>query len=123
MFPLVKRCLLPRGFLLVRRGCRDIGMLLPNNQRQHRTLHIQKDVLPYALCTERECFIDNLLVLIRCISVMIRWAGLAPWEFEFPFPGSLTSTLQTHWGVRGPKDRQPVSGHRPASTSTGVPRS
>ena len=29
---------------------RDIGILLPNNQRQHRTLHIQKDVLPYALC-------------------------------------------------------------------------
>ena len=26
-----------------------IGILLPNNQRQHRTLHIQKDVLPYAL--------------------------------------------------------------------------
>ena len=25
-------------------------MLLPNNQRPHRTLHIQKDVLPYALC-------------------------------------------------------------------------
>ena len=25
-------------------------MLLPNNQRQHRTLHVQKDVLPYALC-------------------------------------------------------------------------
>ena len=24
--------------------------LLPNHQRQHRTLHIQKDVLPYALC-------------------------------------------------------------------------
>jgi len=22
---------------------------------------------------------------------MIRWTGLAPWEFEFPFPGSLTS--------------------------------
>jgi len=27
-----------------------IGILLPNNQRQHGTLHIQKDVLPYALC-------------------------------------------------------------------------
>ena len=26
------------------------GILLPNNQRQHRTLHIQKNVLPYALC-------------------------------------------------------------------------
>ena len=29
---------------------REIGILLPNNQHQHRTLHIQKDVLPYALC-------------------------------------------------------------------------
>jgi len=28
---------------------REIGILLPNNQRQHRTLHIQKDVLPYVL--------------------------------------------------------------------------
>ena len=27
---------------------REIGILMPNNQRQHRTLHIQKDVLPYA---------------------------------------------------------------------------
>jgi len=26
---------------------------------------------------------------------MIRWTGLAPWEFEFPFPGSLTSTSQS----------------------------
>jgi len=25
-------------------------ILLPNNQRQHRTLQIQKDVLTYALC-------------------------------------------------------------------------
>ena len=24
---------------------------------------------------------------------MIWWTGLAPWEFEFPFPGSLTSTF------------------------------
>jgi len=24
---------------------------------------------------------------------MIGWTGLAPWEFEFPFPGSLTSTF------------------------------
>ena len=29
---------------------RGVGTLLPSNQRQHRTLHIQKDVLPYALC-------------------------------------------------------------------------
>ena len=40
------------------RSTREIGILLPNNQHQHRTLHIQKDVLPhiqkdvlpYALC-------------------------------------------------------------------------
>ena len=31
------------------RDYREIGSLLPNNQRQHRTLQIQKDVLPYAL--------------------------------------------------------------------------
>ena len=36
-------------------------------------------------------FIDNLLVRIHFIIVMIRWTGLAPREFEFPFPGSLTS--------------------------------
>ena len=26
---------------------------------------------------------------------MIRWTGLAPWEFAFPFPGSLASTFRT----------------------------
>jgi len=29
---------------------REIGILLTNNQRQHRTLHMQEDVLPCALC-------------------------------------------------------------------------
>ena len=42
---------------------------------------------------ESEFFIDNLLVRVHFIIVMIRWTGLAPWEFEFPFPGSLTSTF------------------------------
>ena len=35
---------------------------------------------------EREFFIDNLLVRIHFIIEMIWWTGLAPWEFEFPFP-------------------------------------
>ena len=35
-------------------------------------------------CTRE--FIDNLLVRIHCIIVVIRWTGLAPWEFEFTFP-------------------------------------
>ena len=38
-------------------------------------------------------FIDNPPVQIHFIIVMIRWTDLAPWEFEFPFPGSLTSTF------------------------------
>jgi len=42
---------------------------------------------------KREFFIDNLLDRIHFIIVMIRWTGLAPWEFGFPFPGSLTSTF------------------------------
>ena len=42
---------------------------------------------------EREFFIDNLLVRIHFIIVMIRWIGLAPMEFKFPFPGSLASTF------------------------------
>jgi len=37
-------------------------------------------------CSER-VLIDNLLVRIHFIIVMIRWTGLTPWEFEFPFPG------------------------------------
>ena len=36
---------------------------------------------------EREFFIANLLVRIHFIIVVIRWTGLAPWAFEFPFPG------------------------------------
>jgi hypothetical protein len=28
---------------------KEIGILLSNNERQHRSLHIQKDMLPYAL--------------------------------------------------------------------------
>jgi len=43
--------------------------------------------------SERDLFLDNLVVRIPFIIVMIRWAGLAPWEFELSFPGSRTSTF------------------------------
>ena len=36
---------------------------------------------------------DRLLVRVRFIMVMIMRTELAPWEFEFPFQGSLTSTV------------------------------
>jgi len=58
----------------------------------HFDLHrIRFPVVPSA--REREFFIDNLLVQIHFIVVMFRWTGLAPWEFDFPFSGSLTSTF------------------------------
>ena len=41
---------------------------------------------------EREFFIDNLF-RIHCTIVMTKLTGLALCEFEFPFPGSLTSTF------------------------------
>ena len=50
-------------------------------------------VPPGPPASERQFFIENLLVQIHFIIVMIRWTGLAPWEFEFPFSGSLTSTF------------------------------
>ena len=40
---------------------------------------------PVDAAPEREFCNDNLLVRIHVIIVMIRWTGLAPWEFEFPF--------------------------------------
>ena len=40
---------------------------------------------PLPTFREREFFIHNLLVRIPFIIVMIRWTGLASWEFEFPF--------------------------------------
>ena len=43
--------------------------------------------------TEREFFIDNLLVRIHFIIVMISWTGLAPWDFQFSFPDRLTFTF------------------------------
>jgi hypothetical protein len=49
---------------------------------------------------KREFLIGNLPVRIHFIVVMIRWTGLAPWKFEFPFPGHLTSTFQSGQGAR-----------------------
>ena len=35
--------------------------------------------------SERDFFIDNLMVRILSIIEMIRWTGLAPKELKFPF--------------------------------------
>ena len=48
---------------------------------------------------ERDFLIDNLLVRIHVIIVMIRWTGLAPWEFKFLFPGGLKSTFRVLYDI------------------------
>ena len=50
----------------------------------------ESDAAERMLCLQATPYtLDNLLVRIHCIIEMIRWTGLAPWGFEFPFPGSL----------------------------------
>ena len=77
-----------------------------------RVVHQAQPVLDGEL-PERYFFIHNLLVRIHFIVVMIRWTGLAPWEFEFPFPGSLTSTFL---------EELPQNGARQSQMSTLCPR-
>ena len=55
--------------------------------------HGVEALVPAECHRKREFFIDNQLVRIHYIIVMIRWTGLAPWEFELPFQGGLTSTF------------------------------
>ena len=73
----------------------DAGMCERDNTRSDIHGDNTRPRLPHLIWThqEREFFIDNLLVQILFIIVMIRWTGLVPWEFESPFPGSLTSTF------------------------------
>ena len=56
----------------------------------------------------RELFIDILLVRIRFIIEMVWWIGLAPWEYEFPFPGCLIPTfLEYQSGCASPSSSTP----------------
>ena len=73
--------------------------------------------------TEREFLIDNLLVRIHVIIVMVRWTGLAPWEFEFPFPGSLTYTFLASQTRAGSSGSSKASTSRPPSQVPSSPNS
>ena len=48
---------------------------------------------------EKEFLIDNLLVRLHFIIEIFQWTGLAPWEFEFRFPGSQISTFLVCGGM------------------------
>jgi len=48
--------------------------------------------------------------------VMIRWTGLAPWEFEFPFPDSLTS----HFALRVSRERGQKRGQTDSQAKCGA---
>ena len=60
------------------------------HSRQVLLLDVAKHHPPQTHTLAREFFIDNLLVRIHFIIVMIRWTGLAPWEFDMgvPRPGA-----------------------------------
>jgi len=71
---------------------------------------------------EREFFLDNLLVRIHFIIVMIRWTGLAPWGFEFPFPGSLASTFTSaYWRAGARHSHLPAPGPLASCLSFALP--
>jgi len=80
------------GFRVQGSGFRVQGL---GFRAHHHTHDRGRTAPPTHPIREREFFIDNLLVRIHCIIVVIRWTGLAPWEFQFLLPGSLTSTFLT----------------------------
>jgi hypothetical protein len=45
------------------RGAGEIGILLPNNQRQHRTSHAPKDLLPLRICANYCSQLSPLILL------------------------------------------------------------
>ena len=69
------------------RTCEDLKLVQGIYPQDRETTGYE----PLGLARER-LIIDNLLAPIHLIIVMIRWTGLAPWQLEFPFQGSLIST-------------------------------
>ena len=84
-------CFLVNGEVGVRG---DLSVIQSTNAPTHqRTSHFTAFRSSALRKTEREVYIDNLLIRIHFIIVMIKWTVLAPWEFESPFPSSRTSTF------------------------------
>ena len=54
-----------------------------------RPAHPRRPAVLQQAHSEKEFFIDNLLVRIYFIIVMIRWTGLAPWKFDSLFQVAL----------------------------------
>jgi len=54
---------------------------------------------------------------------MIRWTGLAPWELDFPFPGSLTSTLLQDEEEEAAEDNHRMAWRLAQKAAVAIPRS
>jgi hypothetical protein len=54
---------------------------LPKSQRQHRTLHTQKDVLPYALCQLLFPVSADLASIFRMDSISTSYVQLSMIEY------------------------------------------
>jgi len=94
----------PQGKRAPRVG--PISIVIPWLSHRRRTSSTRSWPRTTLATPEREFLNDNLLVRIHLIIVMIRWTGLAPWEFDFPFPGvgpaACGAGLTTHWLRRVP---------------------
>jgi len=83
------------------------GTPVPRNTVEAKRRVLIFSLLPTAQrAPKKQFFTDNLLVRIHCIIVKIWWTGVAPWEFESPFTGSL---IRTFLGFDGPNSfRDPL---------------
>ena len=73
-------------------GCPLFARKLPHRMFVTRVTRFEH-LLPSIGQENKELFVYVLLVRIHFIIVMMKWTGLALWQSEFPFPGSLTSTF------------------------------
>ena len=65
----------------------------PSPPKNFRSLCFKYCPIAFYSGAGRGFFVDYLLVRIHCIVETIWWPGLAPWEFEFPRPGSCISNF------------------------------
>ena len=66
-----------------------------------------------ALELRRSLLAVVLVGVPAAIIEMIWWTGLAPWVFEFPFPGSLTSSIFLRQNLTLPQHTNPSYGSSP----------
>ena len=87
-FPLLRALVRPVSYFV---GCKVTPFTDFRDRRQIEAECIELE--PRGRSPEREFILDKLQVPVHFIIETARWIGLAPCEFEFPFPCNLASTF------------------------------